>query len=368
MKNNISSDKMTVFKEKLAGYKSIIDDDIKSYSEAITIQTREQFGEYSAQSMGVFCDVLARGGKRIRGALTMLAYEMYGGKNDAVAIEAARIMELLQTYLLVVDDVYDRSKTRRGSPSAHVMLEKFHIDKHWKDNSHHFGESIAFNSGLIGCHLSMTLVSELGVDADTRIKALILLNQNLKITAEGQANDIYNEVIQTTDKMRVENVLVWKTAYYTFVNPLQFGAILAGASDDELKKIREFSLFAGRTFQITDDILGTFGSEFESGKSPMDDMREGKRTLLTVHALQNTSIDNANFLEKVLGKHNLTNNEFTRAKNTILEAGSLSFANNEAMASAKNAVSCINKFWAVKFTRQAEFLEALIFYLLDRKS
>ena len=368
MKKTVEHDVAQVFKTTLGDYKKVIDQDIETFSRNLVAQTGEQFGQHSAESMKVFCDVLSRGGKRIRGALTMLAYRMYGGKNDTVAVEAARVMELIQTYLLVVDDVYDRSRMRRGAPSAHVMLEDLHASNHCKDDSYHFGESLAINTGFIGSHLSMSMVADLDVEPAIALKALKILNTNLQVTGEGQANDIFNEVTQTTNKIQVDNVLVWKTAYYTFVNPLQFGATLAGADDDELDKLREFSLAAGRAFQITDDILGTFGSEFESGKSPLDDIREGKRTLITVHALKNADKEDTYFLERMLGKHDLTQSEFTKAKEIIFKAGSLDYANNEAQRSCDDAVLCVDRYWQHDYPEQSEFMKSLVRYLLGRKS
>lgn len=368
MKNTVTSNSAVVFKETLSRYKNEIDADLVVFAKNIVSSTDEQFGEYSAESMKVFCDVLSRGGKRIRGALAMVAYEMFGGKNKDVAIKAARVMELIQTYLLVVDDVYDRSRTRRGLPSAHVMLEELHHSNHWKDDALHFGETIAFNSGIIGNHLAMTIAADLDVEPHIALRAIKLLNTNLQITGEGQANDVFNEVVETSSKRQIENVLVWKTAYYTFVNPLQFGATLAGADNEELDRLLEYSLAAGRTFQITDDILGTFGSEFESGKSPMDDMREGKRTLLILHTLAYANKEDAYFLEHMLGNHDLTQAQFKKCQDIIFKAGSLEFAHAEATQSSDDAIRCVDEYWSKTHNEAAQFLKDLVQYLLVRKS
>jgi geranylgeranyl diphosphate synthase, type I len=356
------------FKTNLKTYQSLIDEDIAQFSKSVVVNTAEKFGNYSAESMEVFCDVLSRGGKRIRGALTMLAYEMYGGKDPAVALGAARVMEIVQTYLLVADDVYDRSEIRRGKPSAHEIYRLRHEARSWKDDSKHFGESMAFNSGLVGCHMAMVLTAELA-ENDARVrKALLYLNRNLMITGEGQANDIYNEVTEVDSIDPIDNVLVWKTAYYTFINPLQFGAILAGASDRELDHLMEYGLHAGRTFQITDDIVSTFGEQFDSGKSPMDDMREGKRTLLTLHAMQNADKEDAYFLQRMLGNHDLTQADFSKCKRILFDSGSYAHAKNEAEKSAGLATVVAEKYWQSKYPVQYEFLAGLNQFLLERKS
>ncbi len=356
-----------VFKKKLAAYKKLIDADIEKYSAELVASTAEQFGPYSAESMKIFCDVMSRGGKRIRGALTMLAYEMFGGKDQDVAIKAARIMEIIQTYLLVVDDVYDRSGTRRGSPTAHVMLEQLHATKHWKADAHHFGESIAINAGIIGSHTAMIQLTKLEISSEFLLRAVRILNENLVVTGEGQANDIFNEAIETVDQAQIENVLIWKTAYYTFANPLQFGAVLAGASDKELEQLLDYSIQAGRVFQITDDVLGTFGNEFESGKSPMDDIKEGKRTLLTVYTLQHAPKEDAYFIERMLGNQDITAHEFKRCKDIMFACGSYEYATQQASQSADMAIESVKLYWTNQET-YAGFLTGLVEYLLGRKS
>jgi geranylgeranyl pyrophosphate synthase len=165
----------------------------------------------------------------------------------------------------------------------------------------------------------------------------------------------------------VLNVLEWKTAYYTFVNPLQLGAILAGANDAELESLAEYGVHAGRTFQITDDILGIFSTASESGKSPLDDIKEGKRTLMAVYALEHATKPDAYFLEQALGNQNLTMAEFEHCKRILTESGALAYARETAAESANAASQVIvkNSNWPQN-TKQ--FLLELVQYLVDRKS
>jgi len=367
MQKVIQSEKVDIFKTRLAKYKGLIDSDLEDFSHLAISSTGERFGENSAETMSVFCDVLSRGGKRIRGAMTLLAYEMYGGKDQQVALQAARVMELIQTYLLIVDDIYDRSDTRRGSDSAHKILATIHAKKSWKDDPHHFGESMAFNSALIGLHVAMAIAADIPVPAELRIKALRTINLNLQITGEGQSNDIYNEVTETNDESKIQNVLEWKTSYYTFVNPLQFGAILAGADERECENLLEYGIHAGKLFQITDDIVSTFGSEFESGKSPMDDIREGKRTLLTLYALNNSPTVDAHFLQRMLGYRDITQSEFEQCREILKKSGALEYARSQALESARLARKCVESYWDSTFN-SFDFMLGVLDYMIERKS
>jgi geranylgeranyl diphosphate synthase, type I len=361
-------DSLSLFEQKIASYKKRIDADIAAYSKNLHSRTAEQFGLHSAIATTAYTDILSRGGKRIRGGLTMLAYEMFGGTDSTVAIQAARAIEMVQAYLLIVDDIADRSPTRRGGPAAHMLLKNWHEQERLKDDAQHFGESIAVNAAMLGNHAAVALITNLDVADFIKVKALNTLNQNLIVTAHGQFNDIFNEVIESDDTESIENVLVWKTAYYTFVSPLQFGAELAGVTNGKLDTLAEYGLHAGRAFQIGDDIVGTFSDEQQSGKSPHDDIREGKRTLLVAYALKKAEVADAHFLRQCLGNQNLTSAEFDRCKIIIRESGALDYAKKEAQKSAQAAIAVLDTKTDGWDADGVEFLRELVQSFVTRKS
>lgn len=359
---------LTILNTKLSSYKKLIDTDIVSYSKDFELTTAEQFGDNSLVAARAFTEILERGGKRIRGALTMLAYEMFGGTDENVSLVAARAIEMLQAYVLIIDDIADRSQTRRGGPSAHILLKNWHEKNNLKDDSLHFGESIATNAALLASHAATALITDLNVPAEYKVSALRTLNQNLMITAHGQFNDIFNEVLESSDGQSIENVLVWKTAYYTFVSPLQFGAELAGVSNGKLETLAEYGLHAGRAFQIGDDIVGTFSEQQESGKSPLDDMREGKRTLLVAYTLKKAPQADAEFLNQCLGNQNLTLTNFEKCKSIMEKSGALEYAHDEAKKSAQAASDVLDTQTQGWDKESVEFLRQLVQYLVIRKS
>jgi geranylgeranyl diphosphate synthase type II len=75
-----------------------------------------------------------------------------------------------------------------------------------------------------------------------------------------------------------------KTAAYSFTLPMQLGAVLAGAPDAAVAALGEAGRLLGIGFQLHDDLAGTFGDPAATGKSDLADLREGKCTLLVVHA------------------------------------------------------------------------------------
>ncbi len=360
--------KLGEFKQQLADFSRLIDADLANYVERALSDTHEQFGEHPTEAVKAFCSLLTRGGKRIRGALTMNTYYMLGGTDAAVALQAARAIEMLHAYILMVDDIQDRSEIRRGGPAAHVMLREYHKTHHLRDDAQHFGESITMNGFLFGAHSAMNELLDIDAPNEYKFAALRNVNRHFIATVHGQSKDIFNEVVDTASIDDVDKVLLWKTAYYTFMNPMQLGAILAGAKNADLKRLEEYSLAAGRIFQITDDIIGVFGVESETGKSALDDIMEGKRTVLTVKALELAPKADAYFLEQMLGNHKLTQSEFARCQTIIEDSGALEYAREQAQSSAVDAFTALDDIDTHWPGRQAEFTSNLVHYMLQRKS
>ncbi len=366
-KTSLKTDAKRSFLKQLDDQQKLINADILAYCSAFNKDIGRRYGDYSAEAAAAFTGLLGRGGKRIRGSLVMSSYKMFGGTNESMILQAARAVEMLHAYILMIDDINDRSVMRRGAPAAHIALKEFHERHHLKDGSQHFGEAIAMNAALLGAHQAQIIMSQLDVEPEKRLAALTNLNSCLSVTVHGQFNDLFNEVVETVDRGAVENVLLWKTAYYTFMNPLQLGAILAGANGNTLELIRDYSLHAGRVFQITDDILGIFGEQFESGKSPLDDLREGKRTLLTIYALDNAPKPDAYFLETMMGNRKLTMAEFNRCREIIASSGALQFARDEAKTSADKARAVLKNSAQSWEGQGVAFLDGLVQFLVDRR-
>lgn len=358
---NISDSR--VFQKKLADYKKLIDQDIAAYSKQLQKSTLQEYGAYARLEIDAYLDILQRGGKRIRGALTMVGYEMSGGRDTAMILEAARAIEMIHAYILIVDDFQDRSNLRRGDKTAHLLLTDYHKEHDLAGSSEHFGASIAWNAALVGNHAAQIVLANLKVDAKLRTEVLKIVNQTMVTTGHGQTHDIMNEVVAKVSEDEVERVMEWKTANYTILNPLQVGMTLAGASRGVIEAIKPYAIHTGAAFQITDDIIGSFGSAEQVGKSPMDDTREGKRTLLSVYALKHAKRADKNFLLQMLGSADLTPAEFERCKTILADSGALEYAQTETKTHITAALKNLDSQ-----SRNLQFLRGLAGYILERTS
>lgn len=354
-----SSNNMTVFAAALEKHKKAIDTDISAYVEHLKKTTHAQFGKGSDDALNAYCEILMRGGKRLRGALVIEGYTMSGGTNHAMILQAARAMEMIQAYILIIDDIQDRSATRRGGPTAHLALGELTKDAH-------LGETLATNAALLGCHAAMTILANLDAPAELRSNVLSILNRTMVVTAHGQIADALQNAQSTEADIR--NVHEWKTANYTILNPLHVGMVLAGADCHATDAITPYAMATGQAFQITDDIIGVFGDNSKSGKDNLDDFREGKRTLLTVYAIKHASKPDQEFLEQCLGNEQLTVKDFSRCQKIIRQTGALDHAEQQAkqyVAQALASVQNNHDKWSAEGT---QFLQGLAEYLLARSS
>jgi len=324
---------------RLATYKRRIDDDIAQYAKSVRANTQKQYGEHATLEVDAFLDMLSRGGKRIRGALVMAGYEMSGGTDEAMILHTARAVEMMHAYVLIVDDIQDRAILRRGKPATYRYFAEYHRKNHLKGDAEHTGISLALNAAMAGAHAAEIILANLPAEPQLRLNVLSIMNRTMMITYHGQMTDIINSLVETPSVADIDRVLEWKTALYSFINPLHVGMVLAGADCHYTDAITPFALHLGRAFQITDDIIGIFGEEEKAGKSPMDDIREGKATVLSAYAVAHARGGNKLFLKACLSKADLTANEFDRCKAIVVETGALQYAQEKAAAEVAQAVT-----------------------------
>lgn len=307
-----------------------------------------------------------RKAKRVRPALMYYTYKMLGGENSKEILKTAVSLELLQSYLLIHDDMMDQDEIRRGKPTMHKIYEADHKTNYDLGEPHHFGESMAVNVGDIACHLSLQIIAESKFPAEGKIKALAKLHHQISSVGQGQMLDILNSVksdVTTEDVLKVHH---YKTAKYTFETPMTLGGIFAGASASELRLISEYAINAGIAFQIQDDILGMFGSEEKLGKPNTSDLREGKRTLLIIKALEKGTPRQVSKIATALGNSNLTAKRADEVRKIIRDTGSLDYSKQlaeEYVTKAKAVLAKAND-WSVG---GKAFLDGIADYMINRE-
>jgi len=265
------------------------------------------------------------GGKRFRPRMVFAAYQALGGDDFEAAAYVGAAFELLHTALIVHDDVIDHDFVRRGVANISGVYRDLAVAK--GNNaavSEHSGISAAVIAGDLALFNSYRLIDKSGVADNVRARLLEVMDDALFASAAGELIDVDFSI--DPEMPRVDDILTMerlKTAVYSFECPLQAGAILAGASEEVVASLGEFGREIGIAYQLVDDLLGVFGSETETGKTTLGDLREGKRTVMISYA---TSTAEWGSIAPLIGKADLTEEEAASVRAVLIDCGAKGFA------------------------------------------
>ncbi len=338
---------------------------------------REKRSEYVGSRIerwvyDVLDDFVMRGGKRVRAIMAITAYEgATGSFDDERIILPAAALEFLDAYFLVQDDVIDSSELRRGRPSAHVMLATYAADVAGTplDEAAPFGENVAIGVGDIYNAWAIECLLTADFPADRRLAALATYNTACEVICRGEIKDIYlglSTVRATEDEYL--DMIREKTVYYVTRNQALVGLELAGASEELKAAVTAFMEPLGMAFQIRDDILDLTSTEEELGKPIGTDIREGKDTLIVIHARAHASSEQAAALTGVLGQRDATDRAVRDVCRLLGETGSVAYAEarmSDYLAQAREALGALAPLGF--HARTVEFYRGLVDYVAHRR-
>lgn len=258
------------------------------------------------------------GGKRVRPVLCYWGWRGAGGRDSDLIISAGAALELCHAGLLIHDDIMDGSLLRRGHPTLHRRL-----DRPGRMGAEPFGRSAAILLGVLALAWADELLVTSGADPG-RLRAAYRSFAAMRTEViSGQYLDIIAQVSDGADLDQALTVVRYKTAKYTVERPLQIGGALAGADPALLASYSAFGLPLGEAFQLRDDVLGVFGDPAVTGKSAMDDLREGKHTVLIAQAHAAASAAQRRLLLRWHGNPELDDPHAADLRQVIRDTGAL---------------------------------------------
>jgi geranylgeranyl diphosphate synthase type I len=269
---------------------------------------------------------ISRLGKKVRGALLVLGYKASGGKNDKAILDASIFIELFQTGLLIHDDIMDQDDLRRSLPTIHKQYELAIKTKKSADQARLFGESMAISIGDLALFLAYEKLNKSNFPVNLVNRASQVFTNYAQRVVYGQALDISSSIFPRRSESEIVRTMQLKTAEYTGELPLLIGAILSGIKDQ--KKIEAFKKFGtsfGWAFQISDDLLGIFGSQEKVGKPVGSDLRERKQTLLMLQLNKQGTIKQRKIKNKLFGNKHLRTTDIYKMQKLLKKSGSYDY-------------------------------------------
>ena len=267
--------------------------------------------------------VIASGGKRLRPVFCCLGHLAAGGESQDELIRAASALELLHTFALVHDDVMDQSAVRRGESTTWRHLAETHRRSGFLGDPEGFGISAAVLVGDLAMTLADRAFLESGFPPDRLLPGFARYGRMRTDMVAGQFLDVMAANRGEILEEEARRIAVLKSGAYTVEGPLHIGAILAGGSESLLSILSAYGVALGEAFQLRDDILGAFGDPSVTGKDRDSDLREGKRTVLIAKAIEGAGTADRSFLQKRLGRPDLSEDEIERIRIIIQTSGAL---------------------------------------------
>ncbi|MBN1385690.1 polyprenyl synthetase family protein [Candidatus Woesearchaeota archaeon] len=339
-------------------YKRIIEEELKqaipkemtfNYARSFS-NSKEYEYDYKALTKAILeplWEFLNRGGKRWRPVLMMLAHEATGG-NPLEIRRLSIIPELIHNGTLIVDDIEDDSKTRRGKRASHLI----------------FGKDVSINMANFLYFLPHKIISESDLTPRKKKTLNDLINQEMSRLHLGQAMDIHwhNSKEHNVAEAQYFQMCAFKTGCLARL-PVKMGAVLAGASRKEINALSRFAEAVGIAFQIKDDILNLTGSK-HWGKEVGDDIQENKKSLIMIHFMKSSSQKDRNRMISYLGKKP-SKSDMAAILSLLNKYGSIEYS----MKKAEDMISRAQRelYTSLPDTRAKNDLLMMSGYLITRK-
>lgn len=299
-------------------------------------------------------DLLDRGGKRWRSVLFLLLIEAFG-EDPEDFLSYACIPEILHTGTIIVDDVEDDAQLRRGEPALHLV----------------YGEDVALNAGNALYFIPLKLIEQntAGISPERQLEAYEMLTYELNRTHLGQGMDIdwHNRRRSEVSEAEYLEMCACKTGCLARIVG-RLASIVTGQSAEVERAVATYTERMSIAFQIIDDVLDiehSLGEAGEFGKAVGNDIREGKTTLLVIHALANADPSDASELRRILGKDDPEEEQVFRAIEILDETGSIAYSRERAEGLADEAKQAISGIELV--SEPAEQLRLLPEFMIERK-
>jgi geranylgeranyl diphosphate synthase, type II len=300
-------------------------------------------------------DYPQRGGKMMRPSICIAAARLFGAPLDN-AMRTAVAIEMLHNALLIHDDIEDGSEQRRGRPTLHLL----------------HGTPLALNAGDTLTLLSLRPLLENRTQIGDRLAFRVIeeTERMAQESAEGQAMELGWRRYNMTKVGEAEylEMILKKTCWLGTIYPVRVGALIGSRDSVDLDPFLRYGFFLGAAFQIQDDLLNLIADE-GYGKEKNGDIWEGKRTLMLIRAIRESTLDERARLLEVLtrSREERRRSEVSWIRKLIDKYGCAEYARKIAQGLAGAALHEYSLLSAgLPDSRDKAFLEQIVTWVIER--
>lgn len=330
--------------EVLRKYRSeVIDPYIKSFLRQLAAQ-RDLDNLYDAMLFHI-----NTGGKRWRPTLCILLCEAYG-KSRKDALPLASAIELYHNWTLIHDDIEDDDEIRRDKPTV------------WKKYGRPHGINIGDGMNEVAFRLLSKGRDRWGDNVYSDLNDLI--HKHLLRITEGQTMDMnFRHRVDLNENQYME-MIRRKTGDLVVITSVG-GAIIGNAPKEHQKALKEYSYKIGPAFQIRDDLLDYTEGKGRGGEIGCD-IKEGKRSLMVIHAFNHLPEKKKKQLVEILDKprEKTTRKDVKKAKNLMEHCDAFEYADTKQKKLANEAKNIVQNY--IPDSEAKDLLMLLSQYLIER--
>jgi geranylgeranyl diphosphate synthase type I len=310
-------------------------------------------------------DFVLRRAKRVRPVLFLAACRLFGGWVDVPRpawLQMAIALELFHSFILVHDDLIDRSDRRRGAGALHRLLEARLGVSRGRGDRARLGSNAALVLGDMLFAESLQTMARAGLEPGTTVSVIQTFLQYVEDTGCGELCDVLysgRDVGRVTEA-DILRTYALKTTKYTFECPLVLGSIVAGAGEDVRQVLVSFSKPVGLAFQIQND-LDEFRDQKACGKEIVEDLAEGKKTLLIRRAWNRLSRSDRVFLQTCFDARHLNDAAVNRIRELVFQCGAFAELESEVARLFEEAAAIVADSGLAPDLRQS-LLQLVMFF------
>lgn len=350
-----------MFKEAIDTYRGRIDKDIDEFLRKK--KRSRDLGKLVSSIYGNIHEFIMRGGKRLRPIALIFSYKGSGKKESKELISASSSVEYMHNATLLHDDVMDRGIKRRGKPTYHLLFRDWFKKNYGEGDSVLFGDSMSVLGGNILVSMGLEKLLETDFDCELLKEASEEYLNTYEKLSDGQIMDISFNYKNSVSEKEYMEMIERKTAVL-FKLSVDIGQILAESDKTQRKYLGSFALNSALAFQIQDDLIDLEPFEI-SGKNQGIDLKEGKKTLAVIRAMESGDKKETSAIRSVLGNKKAKKSEIRAAISAIESSGALSYCRNKALGLILDSKKYLEKSSLAPESEQ--FFTEFADYLVNRK-
>lgn len=287
--------------------------------------------------------LIISGGKRLRPFMVIKSCQVLDGEITK-AMPAASAVEMVHNFTLVHDDIMDNDEMRHGVPTVHKK----------------FGMPVAILAGDVLFSKAYQIISNSNLPASAVTQLILRLATACVDVCEGQLLDIKMAQEKRIPSQSEYIKMISKKTAALFDVSCAMGAICATQNKNDITNLSNFGKNLGIAFQITDDLIGVMGDQKITKKPVGNDLREGKKSLPILMALNSAKGKDKKMILKSFGNTRASKTDLKNSVEVIKTLGIENSVRIQALKYAEHAEKSLKKYSGVAKNELIDLLDFVV--------